>query len=460
MADGPGFSSVLQLTDLNDFIAPSQACVKPIKQDDQVGIHEKKKVEITLGDCLACSGCITSAETVLISKQSYIDLYETLDKKKSGQNITVIVSLSHQAIASIGARYGQGFQDSARLLSSFFHSIGVDYVYDLTFARHISLIESQKEFIERKKSGTATLTSICPGFVCYVEKTHGDLLIPYLSTVKSPQQIMGSLVKSLWPFGTQNKSDNYIYHCTVMPCFDKKLEASRTEFTQEDGTADVDCVLTPIELEALFDKEEINFTDLPHRPLDVLHPSLKISDSDSVATHPGNGSGGWSENIIRYGISYFNQSPLNPRIPLKIESKRNKDFLEVTLSPSLENDFTPESKKLTFAIVNGFRNIQTLIQRIKRKTFKYDFVEVMACPSGCLNGGGMIRGDSVDNKLFEKVSELYSSLETYHLSLDDNHDTIKDLYNEWFSDEVLREKLFLTTFKTIPKTDNLLNVKW
>ncbi len=64
------------------FILIIKACVKPIKQDDQVGIHEKKKVEITLGDCLACSGCITSAETVLISKQSYIDLYETLDKKK------------------------------------------------------------------------------------------------------------------------------------------------------------------------------------------------------------------------------------------------------------------------------------------------------------------------------------------------------------------------------------------
>lgn len=341
------------------------------------------------------------------------------------------------------------------MLSSFFHSIGVDYVYDLTFARHLSLLECEKEFIKRKQSNRSTLTSICPGFVCYVEKTHGDLLIPLLSSVKSPQQIMGSLVKRV--FIPSGQSSSTIYHCTVMPCFDKKLEASRIEFNWEDESADVDCVLTPIELETLFEKENIQFTNLSTRPIDLLDPLLQFNDYNNhqITTHSGNGSGGWSENIIRYADWYFNSSPLESRLPLTIQSKRNKDFLEVTLSSS-----AGEGKQLTFAIVNGFRNIQTLIQRIKRKTFNYDFVEVMACPSGCLNGGGMIRGDTIDNKLFDQVNQLYSSLETYNLPLDDNHETIKSIYQQFWPDESLQEKLFHTTFKAIPKTDNLLNVKW
>lgn len=108
-------------------------------------------------------------------------------------------------------------------------------VCDLSVAEDLVLLECQKEFLEKKQAGnTPVLVSACPGWVCYAEKTHGSWLLPYLSTVKSAQQLAGSLLK---------KVGKPMYHITFMSCYDRKLEASRPDFAQ-DETKDVDCVLT------------------------------------------------------------------------------------------------------------------------------------------------------------------------------------------------------------------------
>ncbi|XP_074594516.1 cytosolic Fe-S cluster assembly factor narfl [Brevipalpus obovatus] len=445
------FSSVLQLTDLNDFIGPSQTCIKPIeKEKDEVGIHDKKKVEITLGDCLACSGCITSAESVLIAKQSFSELETALNQKKDGKIDIIVVSLSHQSIASVAAKFETNFQDAAQKIAKFLSQLGVDYIFDLTIARHLALLESQREFVSRKAEGKTTITSICPGFVCYAEKTHGDLLIPSLSKVRSPQQIMGYLVKHFLAqkLGLKGQS---IFHVTVMPCFDKKLEASRSEF-KTDEFQDVDCVLTPLELETAIMEKEISFQDLEPRKLDFLE--LSSLNDDLVYSHPGSGSGGWAENVLSNCSSHFGQS-FDPK-QMRLVSKRNKDFLEIVVD-SLSDTSKPPLK---FAIVNGFRNIQTLIQRIKRGTFNYDYVEVMACPSGCLNGGGMIRGESASDKLFEQVKSLYQSLDNIPLPLDEKDERIHQLYGAILGDcKATRDDIFHTSFRSIPKTEDI-SVKW
>ncbi len=122
-----------------------------------------------------------------------------------------------------------------------------EYVFDTTFARDFSLHESQREFVERFKTSSKhlpLLSSSCPGFICYAEKTHGSFILPYISDVKSPQQIMGSLIKEYLAKKLDVTPDVF-YHVSVMPCFDKKLEASRKEFYNEfHQTRDVDCVLS------------------------------------------------------------------------------------------------------------------------------------------------------------------------------------------------------------------------
>ncbi len=142
----------------------------------------------------------------------------------------------------------------ARKLSSFFKQyLAAQFVLDTTFSRNLSLVESGREFVNKyKENPKLTLISgSCPGWICYAEKTHGSFILPYISTVKSPQQIMGSLVKDymsrnvvlifyfLKPlkfykdfdlFKLLNAPPGQIYHVTIMPCFDKKLESSRKDF--------------------------------------------------------------------------------------------------------------------------------------------------------------------------------------------------------------------------------------
>ena len=113
---------------------------------------------------------------------------------------------------------------------------------------------------------------------------------------------------------------------------------------------------------------------------------------------------------------------------------------------------------LSFAVVNGFRNIQTLVQKIKRKTCNYHYIEVMACPSGCLNGGAQLRSDDKSENLFDKVEQLYKSLELTKLTLDYENEELDKIYDKCFTRETLTK--LHTQFKPVEKTLNLINVNW
>lgn len=410
-------------------------------------------MQISLTDCLACSGCVTSAETVLINQQSHEEFINFLNSTKRNDT-KVVVSLSHQAISSLAIKYDCSFQLTAQKLAGFFKNIlGVDYVFDITFARHLSLLESTREFTDTWKNSDRKwpiLNSVCPGWVCYIEKTHGQL-VEYLSRVKSPQQIMGSLIKQHWQ--VKNGFPN-VYHLSLMPCFDKKLEASREYFMhKETGEKDVDCVLTPIEMEQLFQVKQTTFDSLLSSNLDQLNNEFKLDDE--IASHLGSGSGGYAENVLTLASKKLFGLEKLPNLNFTI--RRNKDFTEITVS----NDSGGDSglQQLKFAIVNGFRNIQTLVQMIKRNKCPYQFVEVMACPGGCLNGGAQVRPDEITHESFlEKVNVIYSSLKLTKLPLDIDDDLIVSFFSQITQEK--RNNLVYTQFKEVPKTSNLLTLKW
>lgn len=176
---------------------------------------------------------------------------------------TVVVSISPQTSAALAVQYKMPVFEITERLCGYFKSIGITSVYDIALARSLSLIESRNEFIERwtlaqdkTQVGAPTalpmLASQCPGWICYAEKTHGEFVLPYISTTKSPQQIMGTLVKDM---ATESKGTTSTiegedtpattYHVCIMPCYDKKLEASREDFYNDIyKTRDVDCVIT------------------------------------------------------------------------------------------------------------------------------------------------------------------------------------------------------------------------
>lgn len=368
----------------------------------------------------------------------------------------VIVSLSHQAIASFAAKYNFAFQETAEMLCGLFKEIfRVNRVYDLTVPRTMSIVESAREFVDgwrEKKRKLPILNSVCPGWVCYIEKTHGSL-VNHLSQVKSPQQIMGSLLKKrvIPPIDSSISPDTQVYHLSVMPCFDKKLEASREYFMKkETGEKDVDCVLTPIEIEQLLLIKNVAFNQLPRVHLDTLsHHSA--SSSRNITSHSGSGSGGYAENVLKIAAGELFAAQMDT---LNYTVRRNKDFQEITVNvPSSDVTFN-------FAVVNGFRNIQTLVQMIKRNKCPYQYVEVMACPSGCLNGGAQLKADDLtkQSSFLDTVTSIYSSLELTSLPSNLNGATLSQYYPEGSEDD--RHDILLTQFKEVPKTSNLLTLKW
>ncbi|XP_067563279.1 cytosolic iron-sulfur assembly component 3 isoform X4 [Pseudorca crassidens] len=443
------FSGALQLTDLDDFIAPSQDCIKPMRVDKRPGsgvakIHVEddgsyfqvsqdggtKKLErakISLDDCLACSGCVTSAETVLITQQSHEELRKVLGANKMvapNQQRLVVISVSPQSRASLAVRFQLNPTDTARKLTAFFKKIGAHYVFDTAFSRNFSLLESQWEFVRRfraqadSKQALPVLTSACPGWICYAEKTHGNVLLPYISTARSPQQVMGSLVKDFFSqqqplllgpgscttavFSTQHLTPDKIYHVTVMPCYDKKLEASRPDFfSQEHQTRDVDCVITTGEVFKLLEEEGVSLSELESAPLDSL----------------------------------------------------NKDLQEVTLEREGQ-------VLLHFAAAYGFRNIQNLVQKLKRGRCPYHYVEVMACPAGCLNGGGQLKAPDMPGKeLLQQVERLYSMVRT---EAPEDAPGVQELYGHWLQGEGSEQasRLLHTSYHAVEKAGSSLSIRW
>ncbi|KAF8906529.1 iron hydrogenase [Gymnopilus junonius] len=461
------FSGALTLTDLNDFINPSQACIKPVEQKDAPRSQEKEagaalteimidssgtyyevsslvakesptgntklaQAHISLNDCLACSGCITSAESVLITLQSHTEVLNFLASNaeaRTSEHKIPVVSIAPQSLASLAASLSSTScidrrvtpRQVLRRLKVFCKDVlGFAHVFDTTFARELALREHVKEFLERKeaaeKQGEAAegqlpmLASACPGWICYAEKAHSEML-PFIAKTKSPQQVMGTLVKS-WMGPRWGKTPDGVYHVTVMPCYDKKLEASRKDFYDElYATRDVDCVITTGELEMMIREKGWDLSAPVPGELEMSDASEGLPE---LVRHPGTSSGSYLQSIMEH-IERTWEGPVS----VSVKMIRNSDYEEYTITEDKEGG------KVVFkgAKCYGFRNLQNIVRkvgkergvrtgagaagRMMRRTAvakkgdvekKYDYVEVMACPGGCVNGGGQLKGAKEEEK--------------------------------------------------------------
>ncbi|KAF9679406.1 hypothetical protein SADUNF_Sadunf06G0011900 [Salix dunnii] len=443
------FSPTLRIGDLSDFIAPSQACVVSLKglktttpntrkrDKTEAAIATKEQndpVKISLKDCLACSGCITSAETVMLEKQSLDEFLSNIDKGKA-----IIVSLSPQSRASLAVYLGISPLQVFKKLTTFFKSLGVKAVFDTSCSRDLTLIETCNEFVrqykqsqlnidEKSNPSLPMLSSACPGWICYAEKQLGSYILPYVSSVKSPQQTIGATIKHHICQKMGLRPDE-VYHVTVMPCYDKKLEAARGDFVfemeQGDGNknslriTEVDSVLTTGEVLDLIKLKAVDIETLDDSPLDKM--LTNVSEEGYLYGVPGS-SGGYAETVFRYAARMLFGREVEG--PLAFRSLRNMDFREVTLE-------VDGKVVLKFALCYGFQNLQNIVRKVKMGKCDYHFVEIMACPSGCLNGGGQIKP-----KPQQSPRELLQSLETIYMEnilVKDPFENplVKSLYDEW-----------------------------
>ena len=385
-------------------------------------------VKVSLHDCLACSGCVTSAETVLLQHQS-IDEFRS---RLANPSYTVVVSLSPQSVVSLAIFYGFEPAVFVGKLVSVLKAHGVAAVFDIAWSREISLIETAREFIDRYRDARQgcleaskpgdiqgerllpMLASACPGWICYAEKTHGNFVLPYISTTKSPQAILGTLIKRFYSGTSSDLDMSRVYHCAVMPCYDKKLEASRDDFVVPGSTvAETDCVLATTELHEWIQSLYLNLADIEPLPFD--HPfTNQVSEADHRSFGLSGGAGGYLEYVARTAARDILGVEL-PRAPLSLTQGRNADVKYYTIE-------VDGRSPLRFARAYGFRNIQGMMRKLKLRKCEYDFIEIMACPSGCLNGGGQMKvaqGERAED-LIERLETAYHS-EAY-LSLREPHE--------------------------------------
>ena len=467
-------SAILSADTLNDYISPSLECIKPVEiipkstpdgtgNPYEVTTEDKllldiPPAQISLTDCLACSGCVTSAEAVLISLQSHAEVLNALDSgvayTRSELNSRTILrsdtddnarsrrifvaSVSPQVRASLAATYGVNEQQAGHMIQQLFcgpQGLGAGGRYGNRFAwtvdtnamREVCLAAGAEEVLN-PSTGMSTeppiLSSVCPGWVCYVEKTHPHV-IPHLSKLKSPQALTGILLKTVLS-KKLNVDPSQIFHLAIMPCFDKKLEGSRQELTSKywqtgaetdnsPPVRDVDCVITAREILMLADSRGISFPTLPRIP--VTETDLPTFPDEYISrflfTPPRTGRGKQSpEAGTSGGFLYHILQESQRQTPgsiIQCQRGRNPDVVDYTVT--LRDRIIFRASRYY-----GFRNIQNLVRRLKpakisklsgktigarkpdpnnQTTPQASYIEVMACPGGCTNGGGQIKFDDL-----------------------------------------------------------------
>ena len=450
--DMDNFSGALRLTDLNDFIGPSQECIKPvpvkktkkrgvIRLDDDGVLSQNsiplEKQTITLTDCLACSGCVTSAETVLIESQSVESLKRA--RVESPSSHVFVATISPQSISSIAFKLGIDFRSACSQLIRSLRADGYQFVFSSVEGSEICHQLSAEELLDScalshdrditlnalpavKKP---VLASACPGWICYAEKTQGAQVLEHVSRIRSPQSVMGSLVKEAV---LKRKGIGYkdVYHVSIMPCFDKKLEASRPDFISDD-TPEIDLVLSTNEAFELWGFS----TNLISSSFEDSFDSVLREENFPVKTLSGGGSGGFAERILHHVARTLNHTePLE----IKFNTLRNNDFQEAKVSIG--------GSEFRVAKAYGFRNIQNIMQKVKHGRCRYDYVEIMACPGGCLNGGGQIKLDNSGD--IDSVTSIYNNVSSFDLNA---------------SNEV-EPQLLLTSYRAVEQTASALGSQW
>jgi iron-only hydrogenase group A len=256
--------------------------------------------------------------------------------------------------------------DMLEALSGALRQVGFEAVFDTSFTADLTIMEEVSELIHRVKNGGALpmFTSCSPGWVRYIE-VHRPEMIPYLSTCKSPQQMMGALIKECYPKQVDMRGRR-IYSVSIMPCTAKKYEAQ--------DLGDIDAVLTTREVEELLRRFGLKFSPKgPRAPLDV--PFAEATGAGRIF----GGTGGVMEAAIRTAHKMLTGEELKGGP--KIGDARGLDSVKVF---SLDVAGTT----LNFAVVNGLGEVKSILDSVAQKTTNLHFVEVMTCPGGCVGGGG------------------------------------------------------------------------
>ena len=352
--------------------------------------------DITLAEspCVKCGQCSAHCPTgAIVEKDETGLVWEALHDKEK----ICVVQIAPSVRVTVGEAFGlpPGTNLTKKLYSAL-RRLGFHAVFDTNFSADLTIVEEASEFIERfahKRGPLPLITSCCPSWTDHMEKRHWDF-IDNFSTAKSPQQMLGVLAKTYYA-QKAGLDPAKVYVVSIMPCTAKKYELSRTNEMFASGFKDVDVAITTRELARMLKQSGIDFLTLPDAEPDSLLGSYSGAGTIFGAT------GGVMEAAVRTAYFYATGTKLEK---IELEAVRG-------LAGVKEGAISINGAEIRVAVAHGLANVETVLDRVRAardagKETPYHFIEVMACPGGCIGGGGQPYG--VDNeRRLQRIAGLY-----------------------------------------------------
>jgi NADH-quinone oxidoreductase subunit G len=369
--------------------------------------------DLESSECVYCGQCARVCPTGAIIPKSEVNyVWRVLsDQKKK-----VIVAVAPAVRAAVGEMFGirseSGTKTAGKIVTAL-RSMGFAKVFDISFSADMTIVEEANEFKERLKNNgrLPQFTSCCPAWVKFTEQYYPDF-IPNLSTCRSPQAMYGSIAKKIMP-GILKVAKEDLVVVSVVPCTAKKFEARRPELSK-DGIADIDYVLTTQELARMIEETGLRFNEIEPSSFDM---PLGFKTGSGIIF--GN-SGGVSEAVLR-SIADSNC----------VDVGEVEQFNFVRGGSGINKaKVNIGSRELKIAVVYGLKNARKILRDIKTGNSIYDFIEVMACPGGCIGGAGQpVYTDLEVRKI--RTNILYENDKTMELRRSQDNPYIQEIYKNY-----------------------------
>lgn len=366
-------------------------------------------------DCVSCGQCVNACPCgALEARSEKGKVFRAIN-----DNSKTVVAFVAPAVRSIvSSHYGIPFEEASPFMAGLLKQLGFDKVFDFSFAADLTIVEETTEFLNRvsTKGVMPQFTSCCPGWVNFVERRYPEI-IPYLSSCKSPQMMMGATVKNHYAKLTGiDKNDLYVV--SIVPCIAKKYEAARPEFAP-DGIRDVDAVLTSSEMLQMASLKRIDNSEI--KPQEFDEPYRQVSGAGILF----GASGGVAEAALRMAVEKLTGEVLTDHLDFE-EIRGFEGVKEATIEAN--------NTKVRVAVISGLNNAEPIIEKIiNGEAIGYDLIEVMACPGGCICGAGHPVPEKID--VMEKRQQVLVNIDkiSEYRKSQENPDILR-LYEDFYGE--------------------------
>jgi NADH-quinone oxidoreductase subunit G/NADP-reducing hydrogenase subunit HndD len=366
---------------------------------------------MNLSSCINCGQCIMVCPTGALRETSML---KRVVEALNDPDMTVVVQHAPAISVTLGEEFGlKPGTDVMGLMTSALRRLGFDRVFDTSFTADLTIMEEASELVQRVSEGgkLPMLTSCSPGWIKFIEQFYPEML-ENVSTCKSPQQMMGAIIKSYFA-DNEGLDPRKIFSVSVMPCVAKKFEAERPEMAR-DGVPDVDAVLTTRELARLVRMRGLDFHDL--EPAGADTPFGERTSAGKIF----GASGGVMEAAVRTAYHLITGDELDN---LDVKAVRGMEGVK-------EAKVAVGDLEVGVAVANGVANARKLLDQIREGRDDLHFIEVMTCPGGCIAGGGQPIGTDPE-KIRDRVKALYKIDSEDRIRVSHQNPSIQRLYEEF-----------------------------